>query len=104
MDIDITQTTIKRIKGTLGKPFFSMEPSANQYSGTIIFPVTTTNEGMVLGFTTDSMTVVIKPQDWNVFWAQFNNGKFLIETLKAQYDITDLIIPTDIETWFTNVL
>lgn len=98
MDISITQT--KNIVGTLGKPDFVMKSVNNNYSATISFPIITTNNE----FTNERIVCKITSENWNTFWSLFNNGKYLVDTLKAQQNMPNLVIPSDIETWFTNVL
>lgn len=97
MDITITQT--KNIVGTLGKPDFIMKSINDKYSATISFPIVTTGE-----FTNERVVCKITSENWNTFWSLFNNGKFLVDTLKVQQNMSNLIIPNDIESWFVNVV
>lgn len=95
MEIDTTIVTEHIVKGILLKPTFIMSVDGQQrYSGKVIFPVSNGTE----------LVVEIKPEEWNTFWSNFSNGKYLLEVLKAEYDLSTLVIPSDIETWFNNMV
>lgn len=93
MEIETTITTEKVVSGTLLKPTFIMSTNGNQeYYGKVSFPVSTGDE----------LIIDIPPEDWNNFWTNFNNGKYLLELVKAKYNLDTLVIPENIETWFSN--
>ena len=95
MEIQTTITTEQVIKGTLGKPRFGMHTNIDQqYWGVVTFPVSGGSE----------LQVEIKPEEWNEFWSNFSSGKYLIERLKTEYDLSTLVIPNDIEEWFVNMV
>lgn len=96
--MEIEKTIIRKevIKGTLGKPRFEMSNEGDGYHGRILFPVL--ERELMKG----SIEVKITADEWNAFWSNFNNGKYLIEQLKEKHDLTNLEIPADIEDWFVN--
>lgn len=98
MEIETKIVTEEVIKGTLGKPRFEMWNNGDGYEGRVIFPI------LVSDLKANEIEVKIPTEEWNTFWANFSNGKYLIETLKREYDLSTLVIPNDIESWFSNVL
>lgn len=103
MDINITQTETKVIKGTLGKPRFSMSPdNKGKYTASIRFPIIDAEQKIAPIPTFNDVTVNIPIEEWNNFWSNFNTGGYFFQLLKSKYDISALVIPTDIETWFIN--
>jgi hypothetical protein len=98
MEIETTITTEEVIQGEIGKPRFEMWNDGSGYQGRILFTIARN------GLPSNDIEVKISTIEWNDFWSKFSSGKYLIELLKAEYDLSTLVIPNDIETWFSNVV
>lgn len=94
----ITTEISKKYEGELGKPTIHFQPNANGiYMGTITFPLLGPNR-ILKG----TMILEYPSAEWNDFWQAFNTVTFLIQQLIAKYDLTDVEIPDNIESWFLN--
>ena len=96
MDINTTLPGTP-VSGTLGKPSFRFDVVEGKYRAMITFPVNTGE------YNPTFLQVPITFDKWNDFNTSINNTwRPLFEELKKKYDITNLIIPDDVDSWFLN--